>query len=166
MEHVPEETRAGWRQRAMKAAEGAAAGAAIELFVETGESLRLARYIETTSDDVLERLSHYVLEPAAKALRASHPALAARLYRALAQRILTGKASRYYSIALRHLERARDCYRASSQEDAWDGLIRSLQAVHRRKTSLMPGLARLANGRPARERRPSLVERAKRRWPH
>jgi len=165
LENVPTEDRAAWHERAMMTAEGAEAAAAIELFVATQERVRLARRAATLSDAELERLSHYVLEPAARALRDSHPALAARFHRALAQRILTARTSRHYPIALRHLERARNAYKASGQDSVWNELIRELRQTHRRKSSLMPGLERLATGLPARERKPSLVERAKRRWP-
>jgi hypothetical protein len=165
LENVPAGERAAWHERAMMTAEGGEAAAAIELFVETGERLRLARRVTSLSDAELESLSHYVLEPAARALRASNPALAARLHRALAKRILTARSSRHYPIALRHLERARSAYEASGQENVWNELIRDLRETHRRKSSLMPGLERLAAGLPAREPRPSLVERAKRRWP-
>lgn len=165
MENIPPGERAAWHERAMMAAEGGEAGATIELLVETGEGLRLARRVEGLSDGELESLSHYVLEPAARALRGSHPALAARLHRALALRILTARSSRHYPIALRHLQRVRELCKTSGQENAWNELLRELRQAHRRKSSLVPGLERLAAGLPARERRPSLIERAKRRWP-
>jgi len=116
--------------------------------------------VSWASDAELEELSHYTTEPVATALRSSHAELAARLYRALAVRILDAKKSKYYGAALRHLEHARACYEAAGLEADWISLVDELRRVHRRKSSFMPSLERVVR----RVTEPSFFERAKRRW--
>lgn len=164
MEVVSEEERSRYRDMAMKLAEGAELRSAIELFVEAKEGKRLASRIAAASDLELENLSHTVAEPAAKALRAARPLEAARLYRSVAVGILNAGKSKYYSVALQRLQQARDIFDAAGKADAWMTIVEELRAAHHRKWSFMPGLERIAAGGPARERRPSLVERGRKRW--
>ncbi|MCP3978597.1 MAG: hypothetical protein GY716_04585 [bacterium] len=164
MEVVPDDRRSRYRNKAVERAEHADLPPAIELFVETSEFERLARALATTSDSELIQLSHTVTEPAANALSASHPGVAARVYLALAVRILDSRRSKYYGVALAHLQRARDRYEAAGQVDAWSDVVQDLRATHRRKVGFMRGLERVVAGLPAREPRPSFVDQARNRW--
>ena len=71
-----------------------------------------------------------------------------KFVRGLTQRNLAARSNRHYPIALPHLQRARECYKASGQQSAGNDLIRELSQAHRRKSSLTPGLERLAAGCP------------------
>ncbi len=165
MELVEEDDRPAWHDRAMAAAECGDLSSVIGLFVETGEVERLAARIDAASDEELEGMSHYTTEPAARLLASSHPALAARMFRALGLRIVNAKKSKYYDAALRNFENARDCYLAAGQREDWEVLVAEVRRAHGRKYSFMPGFERVAEGGPAKERRPSFLERAKKRWP-
>lgn len=160
LELAPADEHQTWRNRALARGEGAELGSAIDLFIEAGETERLVRRVSRVQDAELEGLSHYTIEPAAEILRSSHAAVASRLYRALAVRILDAKKSKYYGAALRHLERARECYEAAGLEAAWISLVEELRAAHRRKSGFMPGFERVV----ARVPEPSFIERTKKRW--
>lgn len=84
MKFVPEAERREWHDRALNAAEGADLHSLLELFIETGETERLAALVRSSTDQALEAMSHYATEPAAKRLEDGHPDLAARLWRAQA----------------------------------------------------------------------------------
>src|ERR1019366_926878 len=70
---------------------------------------RTTERLNRASDGELEGLSHFVTEPAVKAHVRAHPAVAARLFRALCMRILNSGKSKYYYAALANLEEARRC---------------------------------------------------------
>ncbi|MCP3997070.1 MAG: hypothetical protein GY722_18725 [bacterium] len=160
LKFAPADEQHTWRSRALARGESADLGSAIGLFIESGETERLARRATRASDAELEGLSHYTTEPAAEVLRSSHAAIAARLYRALAVRILEAKKSKYYGAALRYLERARECYAAAGLEADWISLVEELRRVRRRKSSFMPGLEHVVRRVPE----PSFIERARKRW--
>lgn len=160
LEIAPADQRHAWRSRALARGETADLRSAIELFIEASDTDRLARRVSRASDADLEELSHFTTEPAAEMLRSTHTALAARVYRALAVRILHTKKSKYYGAALRHIEHARACYEAAGLEADWISLVDELRRAHRRKSSFMPGLERVVR----RVTEPTFVERAKRRW--
>ena len=82
MKFVPEAESRKWHEKALNAATGAELRALLELFIETGETERLAELVHGSTDKALEAVSHYATEPAAKRLEESHPDLAARLWRA------------------------------------------------------------------------------------
>jgi uncharacterized Zn finger protein len=163
---VPSAERDSWHERAMAVADGSALESVIDLLVKTRELDRLVARISAATAIELEAISHYSNEPAADLLAASNPALAARLYRALGLRVVNAKKSKYYDAALAHLERARDCYLASGRPDLWHELVADVRLRHGRKTSFMPGFERVAAGGPALEHHPSILERARRRWPN
>ena len=165
MELVPENERAAWHDKAMSAAADEDLSSVIPLFVEQGEVERLARRIAATTDGELEELSHFTTEPAAKLLAEPHPALAARVFRALGLRIVNAKKSRYYDAALHDLERARDCYSSAGEQAQWEALVAEIRRKHARKGGFMEGFERLAAGYSARAPAPSFLERARSRWP-
>ena len=163
MERAPAAEKASWHERAVAVAEAARLRASMETLLKAGEPGRLAHRLQHEPDHELRELDPYAISPVARALERSQPAAAARLHRIAAENILDEAVSRQYGHALRHLERARECYHASGQEAAWAELVEHLRRQHRRKIRFMPGLERVARGEPARPPRPSLVAQAKRR---
>jgi uncharacterized Zn finger protein len=133
------------------------------LFIETKEMERMAELVRGSSDEALEKVSHYATEPAAKRLEKGHPDLAARLWRAQGARIVNSKKSKYYDAALSNFERARDCYQRAGLAAEWEQTVRRVCAAHYRKTGFINGFQALAAGAKRRDR-PSFLERAKARW--
>jgi hypothetical protein len=160
---VPEAECGGWHEKALNAASGADLHSLLGLFVETKEIGRLAELVGSSSDGALESVSHYAIEPAAKRLEASHPDLAARLWRAQGMRIVDAKKSKYYDAALSNFERARDCYQRAGLGVEWEKTVRRVCDLHFRKTGFINGFRALAAGAKRTDRR-SFLERAKARW--
>lgn len=113
-----------------------------------------------TNDTELEALSHYVTEPAANRLAGTHLGVAAKVFRALWIRIVDEGKSKYYFEALSHREKARNCYLKAGLDGQWQTLIAEVRRKHRRKSSFMPGVERIARG-TARGRE---LDRARVRW--
>jgi len=163
MRFVPKAERAAWHAQAMDTAERADLGALIELWLETREIERLVKRLRTATDAEIEELSHYQTEPVARRLGRSHPAVAARVYRALGMRILNAKKSKYYDAALSHFENARRCYERAGLHREWAALVADVRGAHHRKAGFMIDFERLAAGRAPSEA-PSFLERARSRW--
>ncbi len=163
MRYVPKPDRGAWHEKAMAAAERGDLDPFIELCVKAKETDRLAERLERAGDRELEGLSHYVTEPAAKALIKAHPAIAARLFRALCMRILNAAKSKYYDAALANLEEARKCYLAAGIEHRWEALALEIRRDHYRKSSFMPGFNAIVAGKRAQVE-PSFLDRARWRW--
>jgi uncharacterized Zn finger protein len=147
----------------MTAAERGDLASLIELWLKVKETGRLAERLERASDHELEGLSHYVTEPAATALAKAHPAVAAKVFRALCMRTLKAAKSKYYDAALAHLEEARRCYLAAGLEQQWEALALKIRRDHYRKSSFMPGFNAIIAGKRARVD-PSFLDRARWRW--
>ena len=135
----------------------------IELWLGAKEIDRLATRLERTSDTQLERLSHYVTEPAAQRLAKTHPAVAARIFRALCVRIIDAGKSKYYFEALSNLEESRRCYQEAGLDGQWKALVAEIRRDHRRKSGFMPGFEAIVAGKRARIE-PSFLDRARDRW--
>ena len=163
MGYVPKRDRTGWHEKAMKAAERSDLASLIDLLVKVKEAGRLADRLEGADDRELEQLSHYTTEPAAKALAQSHPAVAAKVFRALCMRTLKAAKSKYYDAALAHLKEARKCYLAAGLEHKWEGLALEIRRDHFRKSSFMPGFNSIIAGESA-AREASFLDRARWRW--
>jgi hypothetical protein len=161
--YVPKSERAAWHEKAMAAAEPGDLSALIGLWLGLKEIERLVERLDRTGNSELERLSHYVTEPAAERLARTHPAVAAKLHRALCVRILDAAKSKYYAAALAHLEAARKCYLAAGLEDHWNALTAEIRRDHSRKTGFMPGFEAIVTGRRGRAE-PSFLDRARVRW--
>lgn len=146
MDVVPDTERSDWHEKAMVIAEHGELSEVVGFLVEMCEVGRLAARIDGARDDELEVMSHHATEPAAELLAEPHPALAARVFRALGLGIIDAKQSKYYAVALVHFERARDCYRAAGLLAEWDALVCQLRSEHGRKHSFMPGFERIAAG--------------------
>ena len=163
MRYIPKRDRTGWHENAMKAAERGDLASLVDLLVKVKEAGRLADRLEGASDRELEELSHYTTQPAAKALAQSHPAVAAKVFRALCMRTLKAAKSKYYDAALAHLKEARKCYLAAGFEHKWEGLALEIRRDHLRKSSFMPGFNAIIAGESA-PREASFLDRARWRW--
>jgi tetratricopeptide (TPR) repeat protein len=124
LEFVPKAERPAWHEKAVEAATETDLYSLVELLVHTREIDRLGQLIARTPDGALEGVSHFALEPAARKLDRRFPAEAARLWRALAVRILEQGKSRYYGAALEHMERAKKSSLKAGRQDIWGGSCR------------------------------------------
>jgi hypothetical protein len=163
LRYVPKAGRVSWHEKAMAAAEQGDLASLIELWISTKEIERLAEKLDRASDRELEGLSHYYTEPAADRLAKTHPAVAAKVYRALCVRILDAAKSKYYDAALAHLEEAKRCYQAAGLDLQWQALVAEIRRDHRRKSGFMPGFEAIVTGRRVRVEK-SLLERARGQW--
>lgn len=163
MKLVPQAGRTEWREKALVAAEAGDLFATLELFVAEKERQLLADLVSRINDAALAGVSHYATEPAAKMLEKSHPAPAAKLWRAQAMRIVEAKKSKYYEIAAANLARARACYLRAGLPAEWDALVAQVREKHFRKAGFMAAFEAVAPG-GERRREPSFLERAKLRW--
>jgi hypothetical protein len=163
MRFVPKAERAAWHTKAMEAAASGDLGSLIELWLETREIDRLVERLRQAKNTDLEDLSHYTTEPAARRLAKSHPAVAAKVFRALGMRILNAKKSKYYDAALSNLEAAKQCYARAGLDTEWSAVVTEVRQAHHRKVGFMGDFERLVAGQgPSDE--PSFLERAKSRW--
>jgi hypothetical protein len=137
MRLVPSPERAEWHERAIRAAMAADLYLLIGLLCETGEIERLAEVVRGSSDDALEAVSHYVLEPAATRLEETQPGVAARLWRAVGIRVVNAGKSRYYDAAIRSLARARRCYEQAGLTADWQQVVSLVRGRHHRKSGFM-----------------------------
>ena len=163
MKFVPTTERTTWHEKALNAASGADLHSLLELFTETEEMERLADLVRKSSDEALEKVSHFATELAAKRLEKNHPGLAARLWRAQGMRILDAKKSKYYNAALSNFEQARDCYQRAKLATEWEQTVRWVCRSHYRKTGFISGFQALAAG-SQRSEPPSFLKRAHTRW--
>jgi tetratricopeptide (TPR) repeat protein len=163
MRFVPKAEVASWHAKALDAAEHGSLGSLIDLLVETQETERLIRCLREASDGTLEGLSHYVTEPAADFLAQTHPAVAAKLFRAMGLRILNAKKSKYYHEALENFEDAKNCYARAGLNHQWDAVVAQIRREHHRKVGFMPGFERLVAGRGPGQTL-SYLDRARKRW--
>jgi uncharacterized Zn finger protein len=135
----------------------------MDMLLVLQETDLLANLVDQTSDPALEALSHTLGEPAAALLERGHPGLAARPWRAQAQRILHAKRSKYYEVAVLDLAHARDGFPAAGQGEVWEQTVAQMRAEHKRKLGFMEDFERLAAG-ASLELRPTFLERARAQW--
>ena len=162
MEYVPRGGKSEWRDKVLKVTESAGLSDAVGLYIELKEWDRLAELVRKAKAAALEDLSHYTTEPAAKKLTKPHPDAAAKLFQAMALRILNAKKSKYYDAALENLDSAWKCFDKAGLQKQWDTLVVAIKSEHRRKTSFMPGFeALLEHG--SRPKLQSFLDRARKR---
>lgn len=160
---IPKGERSSWRDKAIAAAAHARLGDFIGLGVAAKARAPLAARIARARDAELEGISHYTTEPAAELLRKEHPAVAARVYRALGLRIVKARKSRYYDAAIENLRKARDCYAQAGLAADWATLVAEIRRDHSRLTWFIQAFERVvAGGDPLAES--SLLVRARARW--
>jgi hypothetical protein len=124
MKFVPEQDRRTWHQKAVEEAvraDGHSLAPVIGVLVQTQETGHLAELLSSRTDDDLQRLSHFVLEPAAESLEKTHPECAARLWCAAGLRVVNAGKSKYYPAALENFARAKRCYQAAGSKPAGSG---------------------------------------------
>ena len=164
MRFVPRGERTAWRTKAMDAAEQADLGSLIDLWLKTRQIDRLVARLRTASEAEIEGLSHYETEPVARRLAASHPDVAAKVYRALGLRILNARKHKYYDTALAHFRNAKRSYERAGVHSEWVALVADVRRAHHRKSRFITDFDRLAAGqRPTGS--PSFLARARRHWP-
>lgn len=162
-ELIPETERQSWRERVLEVVGRARLQERMELLLVIQEPDLLASLVDQTPDPALEDLSHTLGEPAAALLDRGHPGLAARLWRAQAQRILHAKRSKYYEVAVLDLAHARDGFLVAGQGEVWDQTVAQMRAEHKRKLGFMEDFERVAAGATP-EPRPTFLERARAQW--
>ncbi len=163
MKFVPKVERPVWHEKAMDAIEAGDLRSTIELLLATKEMERLAERVRRCQDNVLQDLSHYVTEPAAKQLEKIHPDLAALLWRAQGMRIVDAKKSKYYEAALSNFGNAMRCFERAGLTDEWAKTVNDVRTRHHRKSGFMSEFEKLLAG-SGPSNRPSFLERAKARW--
>ncbi len=163
LRYIPRSERGSWHEKAMAMSEQADLASLIELWIGVKETERLVERLNRVSDPELEGLSHYVTEPAAKHLARTHPAVAAKVFRALCLRILYAAKSKYYHEALANLEEARRCYQSAGLDERWRELVTEIRREHHRKSGFMPGFEAIVAGKRARMES-SLLDRARKQW--
>jgi tetratricopeptide (TPR) repeat protein len=163
LSYVPKAERASWHKKAMETSEQADLSSLIELWLSVKEIERLADRLNRASDRELEGLSHYATEPAAKRLVKTHPAIAAKVFRALCVRILNAGKSKYYDAALANIEAARRCYLAAGFDEMWRKTAAEIRRDHYRKYGFMPGFEAIVAGKRALPQ-PSFLDRARAQW--
>jgi hypothetical protein len=161
MKLVPDSDRLKWHDKAIDATENADFDSLFELLTKTGELDYLSELIRRSTDADLERLSHYITEPAAEVVENSRPDVAARLWRAQGMRIVNAKKSKYYNAALLNFERSKRCYERAGLSGEWKKIVIQVRSVHRRKSGFISGFERIVAGMGNRQ---SFVERARERW--
>ena len=164
MRYVPAKERKTWHEKAMEASEKGDLSSQIELWLERKEIDRLVARMREATDEELEDLSHYRIEPLARKLKRSHAGIAARVYRALGMRIVNAGKSKYYGAALDNLEHAKKCYARAGLGADWDALVADVRKQHYRKKGFVAGFERIVSD-AAKRHEPTFLERARRRWP-
>ena len=99
-----------WHQKALEKAKDASLAGFIDICVKTKEWDKLADHISSTDTELLEELSHYTTEKAAKGLTKIHELAAAKIYSALGMRILKKGKSNYYRYSLEHFSKVQTAY--------------------------------------------------------
>ena len=163
LSYVPNAERASWHEKAMEASKQASLTSLIELWLSVKEIERLADRLNRASDRELEGLSHYTTEPAAKRLVKTHPAVAAKVFRAMCVRVLNSGKSKYYDAALANIEAARKCYLAAGLDELWRTTSTEIRRDHFRKYGFMPGFEEIVAGKRALPK-PSFLDRARAQW--
>ncbi|HXV62725.1 MAG TPA: hypothetical protein VEK15_18645 [Vicinamibacteria bacterium] len=161
MRYVPDAQRRDWHERAMGRARQGDLTSSVELYLETRETERLIDHVTGVTEDALREVRPKVLRKAADRLQRDHAGVAARLYAALAMRIVGERNSKYYPQALSHLERAKLCYERAGLSRGWVALVEEVRSRHYRKSSFMPDFERIVKKVPSRDT--AFRPRAKRR---
>lgn len=160
---APEAERPAWRTRALDAAASVPLERAMDLLLEADAPDRLAARVTATSDLELEAIGHYRNGRVAERLDEPHPAIAARVYRALGMRVANSGKSKYYDAAIQNFADARRCYEAAGLGVDWAQVVAEVRREHGRKWRLLSGFEHVvSHGRPCKP--PSLLDRARARW--
>jgi len=163
MRYVTKKDKLHWHEKAMRVARCDSLWAFIDICTGTKEWEALAKRILAVEDKEIEQISHYVIEKAAKGLARKHGLAAAKVYRALAMRIVKSKKSKYYQYALEHFRKAKKLYEKNGEDRTWQYLVDLVRNDHSRKSSFIGGFETIVkNSKP--EPRKSFEQRLRHRW--
>ena len=98
-----------------------------------------------------------------KAASPKHPPAAAKIYRALAMRILKAGKGKYYSFALEHLRPAKRLYDKLGERGQWHTIVDEIRRDHARKRGFVAAFEDIAEGRKVKPPE-SFADRSRRRW--
>lgn len=163
MKCTPSKESRQWHTKAIHEARKASLSAFIEICVKTDEWEILSKRIALVKHEELEQISHYVTEKAAQGLVVDHEWAAAKIYRALAMRIIKSSKSKYYQYALEHFQRAKELYEKSGQDREWSFIVARVREDHSRKYSFIGAFEAIAAGEKL-ESPESFESRVQKRW--
>ena len=95
-----------WHQKALGKAKDSSLSGFIDICTKTKEWDKLSEHISSIDTELLEELSHYTTERAAKGLQKKHGLAAAKIYTALGMRILNKGKSKYHKRRSLFIKRA------------------------------------------------------------
>ena len=163
MEFVDKKDVKRWHQKALGKAQNVSLSGFIEICTKTKEWDKLAEHISSIDTQLLEELSHYTTQRAAKGLAKKHNLAAAIIYSALGMRIIKKGKSKYYHYALEHFRKACKLYEKSGRNQLWIDLVERVRKDHSRKYSFIGDFEEIVDRRP--QKRPEPFEtRALKRW--
>jgi uncharacterized Zn finger protein len=152
-----------WHQKALEKAKDTSLSGFIDICTKTKEWDKLADHISSIDTELLEGLSHYTTEKAAKGLAKIHGQAAAKIYSALGMRILKKGKSNYYRYALEHFRKVQKLYKKSGRDQLWMDLVERVRRNHSRKYSFIPDFEKIVAGCP--QKKPESFEtRTLKRW--
>jgi uncharacterized Zn finger protein len=152
-----------WHQKALGKAQNESLSGFIDICVKTKEWDTLAKHVSSIDTELLEELSHYTTEKAAKGLAKKHGLAAAKIFSALGMRILEKGKSQYYQYALEHFRKVQKLYEKAGRGQLWRDLVERVRRDHSRKYSFIPDFEKIVAGRPLK-RPDSFKTRALKRW--
>jgi tetratricopeptide (TPR) repeat protein len=152
-----------WHQKALEKAKDASLSGFIDICVKTKEWDKLSEHVSSIDTELLEDLSHYTTERAAKVLAKKHGLAAAKIYSALGMRIIKKGKSKYYQYALEHFRKAQKLYENAGRNKLWMDLVERVRRDHSRKYSFIPDFEKIVDRRPLKKPE-SFETRALKRW--
>ena len=163
MKYISKKDSRHWHNKAIEEVKKASLPQTIKLCTKTKEWEILAECIDVCTHEDLESISHYTTEEAAQELEKEHPTEAAKIYRAMAMRIVKAKKSKYYGAALDHFLKTKRLYLDNDCREEWLSLVETVRRDHYRKYSLIGDFEELVSG-DYPESPESFEERTRKRW--
>ncbi len=163
MKFVDRKDGKNWHQKALEKAKDASLSGFIEICTKIKEWDKLSEHISSIDTELLEELSHYTTERAAKGLAKKHGLAAAKIYSALGMRILKKGKSKYYRYALENFRKAGKLYEKAGRDRLWMDLVEKVRRNHSRKYSFIGDFEKMVAGRPLKKPE-SFETRALNRW--
>ena len=166
LKYAPEGERLHWRQQALDYAQQIDIKTIISFYVKAEAWGELAERLTSVSIQEFIAMSHFTTEPAAKGLSTHYPAVAAKLYQALAMRIVNAGKSTYYTEALENFWQAKICYERAGLVNDWQSLVSEVRKNHSRKRGIIPGFELIVKGESQTPKVPELsfIDKAKKRF--
>ena len=152
-----------WHQKALGKAQNTSLSGFIDICVKTKEWDTLAEHVSSIDAELLENLSHYTTERAAKGLPRKHGLAAAKIYGALGLHIIKKGKSKYYQYALEHFRNACKLYEKAGEDQLWLDLVERVRRDHSRKYSFIGYFEEIVDRRPLKKPE-SFEKRALKRW--